>query len=218
LEDILDGKEAPKAVKGSLRSSISGRSALILAIGIIVISYGLFFYLQGIVEREFRDSLFEQQQARQIESTRAVAQHIESDLGAISAKLELVASEQGIRSGDLSGALAKALLEEAFAEIKLPTTNQNTGSQGTNSIIDSLYLVNSDGIITLDVRSGGGSIVGTDISSDPMALSGLRPLSQLSATRESMLEWSYQQWLQILSFNTTAISTISSPSIWQCLI
>ena len=166
----MDGKEAPKAVKRSLRSSISGRSALILAIGIIVISYGLFFYLQGIVEREFRDSLFEQQQARQIESTRAVAQHIESDLGAISAKLELVASEQGIRSGDLSGALAKALLEEAFAEIKLPTTNQNTGSQGTNSIIDSLYLVNSDGIITLDVRSGGGSIFGTDISSRKYAI------------------------------------------------
>jgi signal transduction histidine kinase len=170
LEDILDGTEAPKAVKRSLRSSISGRSALILAIGIIVISYGLFFYLQGIVEREFRDSLFEQQQARQIESTRAVAQHIESDLGAISAKLELVASDQGIRSGDLSGALAKALLEEAFAEIKLPTTNQNTGSQGTNSIIDSLYLVNSDGIITLDVRSGGGSIFGTDISSRKYAI------------------------------------------------
>ena len=62
----MDGAEAPKAVKKSLPSSISGRSALILAIGIIMISYGLFFYLQGIVEREFRDNLFEQQQARQI--------------------------------------------------------------------------------------------------------------------------------------------------------
>ncbi|HJS82509.1 MAG TPA: hypothetical protein VJ742_06700, partial [Nitrososphaera sp.] len=115
MEDTRNGAGAPNAVKKSLRSFISGRSALILAIGIIVFSYGLFFYLQGIVEKEFRDSLFEQQQARQIESTRAVAQHIESDLGAISAKLELVASEQSIRSGSLSGEFAKALLEEAFA-------------------------------------------------------------------------------------------------------
>jgi signal transduction histidine kinase len=162
LEDAQAGTNASGNLKKH-RSLISGRSALTLAIGIIVVSYGLFFYLQMIVERQFRVSLFEQQQARQIESTMAIAQHIESDLAAISATLELVASDGGIRSGDLSSGTSKALLEEAFAELRFPSSSQPL-VEGSNSIIDGIYLVDSDGIITLDVRASGASAAGTDVS------------------------------------------------------
>ncbi|HEX5187399.1 MAG TPA: hypothetical protein VFV86_10970 [Nitrososphaeraceae archaeon] len=56
---------------------------IIFIISIIVISYGLFFYLQSNTERDIRNSLFEQQKQRQIESALAISQHIGSDLDSI---------------------------------------------------------------------------------------------------------------------------------------
>jgi signal transduction histidine kinase len=169
LQESGDGKTQLPARK-SLRSFLSGRFALALAIGIIAVSYGLFFYLQGIVERDFRDSLFEQQQARQIESTKSVAQHIEADLGSISARLALVASDPAITSGDLGGQGAGAALQDAYSKMSLPSTRHSPGSQGPEAIIDGLFLVNSDGIIEQDVWAASGSIVGTNVSSLGYAL------------------------------------------------
>ncbi|HJS82043.1 MAG TPA: sensor histidine kinase, partial [Nitrososphaera sp.] len=139
--------------------------ALVLAMAIIAGSYGLFFYLQGIVETEFRSSLFEQQQVRQIESTKSIAQHIGSDLGIISTKLALVASSPSISASDLSSETARAVLESAFVELNSRNTLDFSGSQGSDSIIDGLYLVDSDGIIRNDIWREGGSIKGMDISS-----------------------------------------------------
>jgi signal transduction histidine kinase len=152
------------------RIYLTGRFALILAMAIIVGSYGIFFYLQGIVETDFRSSLFEQQQVRQIESTKAIAQHIGSDLGIISAKLALVASSPTISSADFSSESAKVVLESAYAELNSRNTFDFSGSQESDSIIDGLYLVDSDGIIRNDVWREGVSIVGTDISSRKYAI------------------------------------------------
>jgi uncharacterized membrane protein YczE len=62
--------------------------AIVFIISIIVISYGLFFYLQNNTESNIRNSLFEQQKQRQIESTQALSQHISSDLDSIMARLQ----------------------------------------------------------------------------------------------------------------------------------
>ena len=53
---------------------------IICIILIISISYGLFFYLQNNTESNIKNSLFEQQKRIPIESARALAQHIGSDL------------------------------------------------------------------------------------------------------------------------------------------
>src|SRR5574338_148598 len=148
----------------SLQVRLGGRLVVLLAIGIIAVSYGLFFYFQGIVEKEFRDSLFEQQKARQVESTKAIAQHIESDLAAISTRLALLAADPSIKAGGLSGPDARSALEKAYSEMEIGTTASGQGT-GSAEIINGLYLVDLNGIVAEDVRAGGGSMTGSDVSS-----------------------------------------------------
>jgi signal transduction histidine kinase len=93
-----------------------------------------------------------------------LAQHIESDLGVISTELKLISSAQGIRSGNLSDTAAMKVMDEAYSEMNLLSARQYSDSE-TDSIVDGLYLVNSDGVIAADVWIGGGSIAGSDISS-----------------------------------------------------
>ena len=53
---------------------------IISIISIVILSYGLFFYVQGITENNVKNSLFEQQKDRQLESVIGVSQNIESDI------------------------------------------------------------------------------------------------------------------------------------------
>jgi hypothetical protein len=67
------------------------KKATILSIVLIIaVSYGLFFYLQNNTEKDIRNSLFHQQEQRQIESTEALSRRIGSDLDSIKSKLELL--------------------------------------------------------------------------------------------------------------------------------
>jgi hypothetical protein len=67
------------------------KKATILSIVLIIaVSYGLFFYLQNNTEKDIRNSLYHQQEQRQIESTEALSRHIGSDLDSIKSKLELL--------------------------------------------------------------------------------------------------------------------------------
>ena len=54
--------------------------SIISIILIIIISYGLFFYLHNLTEHSIRNSLFEQQRERQVQATKAISEHISSDL------------------------------------------------------------------------------------------------------------------------------------------
>ena len=53
---------------------------IISIISIVILSYGLFFYVQGITENNVKNSLFEQQKDRQLESVIGISQNIESDI------------------------------------------------------------------------------------------------------------------------------------------
>ena len=58
---------------------LSGRikeTVIISIVVIVILSYGLFFYLQSITESNIRYSLFEQQKMRQIDSTQDISEHI----------------------------------------------------------------------------------------------------------------------------------------------
>src|SRR5919106_2180299 len=69
---------------------------------IIIISYGLFFYLQSSIETNLRTQLFEKQERLQIESTLALSSHIGSDLDSIAARLQMLANSDLLQRGDFS--------------------------------------------------------------------------------------------------------------------
>ena len=73
-------------------SNITKKITIVSIALIVVISYGLFFYLQNNTESSVKSSLFEQQQQRQIESTKALSEHISGDLDSIMTKLQVLAS------------------------------------------------------------------------------------------------------------------------------
>ena len=55
------------------------KMAIVCIIIIIAASYGLFFFLQNSTESDIKSNLFADQKQRQIESTRAISQHINSE-------------------------------------------------------------------------------------------------------------------------------------------
>ena len=120
---------------------------------IIAISYGVFFYLQNNTENDIRNSLFEQQKMRQIDSTESVSSHISSDLDSIMARLQMLANSAILQQGELSGNETTELLEEVYNQI-----NSRTPA-------DRLFILNKDNIATINiVPKGEKSFVGVNFS------------------------------------------------------
>src|SRR5215211_3267826 len=91
--------------------------AIIFIISIIIISYSLFFYLQNNTERDIRNSLFEQQKQRQIESALALSQHIGSDLDSSMARLQGLANSEYLQQGDLFSNTTKKLMQQIYVQM-----------------------------------------------------------------------------------------------------
>jgi uncharacterized membrane protein YfhO len=87
-------------IKGSNRlfGEKTKKIAIVSIALVLIVSYGLFFYLQTITENDIKNSLIQQQRQRQIESTKAISQNIGSDLDSIMARLQMLA-----RSAELQG-------------------------------------------------------------------------------------------------------------------
>ena len=64
------------------------KTIIISTIIIISISFILFFYFQQQTEQSIKDNIFAQQIQNQKDATRSLAQHIQSDLNLIMAKLQ----------------------------------------------------------------------------------------------------------------------------------
>ena len=102
------------------RSFFSGKTKKIAIISItliIIISYGLFFYLQTATENDIKNSLIEQQRQRQIESSKAISQNIGSDLDSIMARLQMLAISEDLQQGQLSDNNTRILLEEVYSQV-----------------------------------------------------------------------------------------------------
>jgi hypothetical protein len=67
-------------IKGSNRlfGEKTKKIAIVSIALVLIVSYGLFFYLQTITENDIKNSLIQQQRQRQIESTKAISQNIGS--------------------------------------------------------------------------------------------------------------------------------------------
>ena len=135
-------------------SPLNTKKITILSIILIVaISYGLFFYLQNNTENNIRNSLFEQQKERQIESTQALSYHISSDLDSIMARLQMIANSPILQQGELSSNETTKLLKDVY--------NQMT------PIIpaDRLFILDKDNIATINIfPKAEKSFVGVNFS------------------------------------------------------
>ncbi|PWU82125.1 MAG: hypothetical protein DLM72_03440 [Candidatus Nitrosopolaris wilkensis] len=114
---------------------------VISIIVIIVISYGLFFYLQNTTESNIRNSLFEQQKQRQLDSTKAISDRISSDLDSIISRLQGLANSVYLQEGDLSSNKTKKLMKEAYLPLSTTFTTDRLLILNTNDIsVDALSL------------------------------------------------------------------------------
>jgi signal transduction histidine kinase len=126
---------------------------IISTLSIIVISSSLFLYQQNITEQNVKNSLFEQQRERQIESTKAMTQHISSDLGLVMSILQGLADSIYLQQGELYGDRVEKLMTERFDQINAITK------------VDGLFITDVDDIITYNiVGEGKRSFVNIDIS------------------------------------------------------
>jgi len=131
--------------------------AIIFFISLIVISYGLFFYLQNNTESNIRNSLFEQQKQRQIGSALALSQHIGSDLDSIMARVQALANtvylQQGNLSSNLSSNTTKKLMERMYNQMNNITK------------VDRLFILDENNIARSSiVPKGEEGFIGTNFS------------------------------------------------------
>jgi len=137
-------------VKLLKRTEIIGIISILLIIGV---SYWLFFYLQKGTEDGIRNSLFEQQEQRQLDSTKAISQHISSDLDSIMARLQGLANSIYLQQGELSDNKTRTLMEEIYFQLNATHT------------VDRLFLLNKNDISTIAlVPKGEKTFIGTSSS------------------------------------------------------
>jgi signal transduction histidine kinase len=129
------------------------RATILSIILIIAVSYGLFFYLQNNTEKDIRNSLYQQQEQRQIESTEALSRHIGSDLGSIMSKLEVLANSATMQQGMLVGNRTTDLLDKAYRQINSITP------------LDRLFILDKNNIVTSSIAAKDlPRFVGVDFS------------------------------------------------------
>jgi signal transduction histidine kinase len=133
---------------------LSGRikeTVIISIIVIVILSYGLFFYLQSITESNIRDSLFEEQKMRQMESTQQISEHIGSDISLATAMLDTLANSFYLQQGDVAGDGIKKLMKDKYIQF--------------NTIIDRLFILDKDDIMVNSFAPRGSeTFLGIDFS------------------------------------------------------
>jgi signal transduction histidine kinase len=133
---------------------LSGRikeTVIISIIVIVILSYGLFFYLQSITENNIRFSLFEQQKMRQIDSTQDISEHIGSDISLAVSMLDTLANSFYLQQGDVAGDGIKKLMKQKYTQF--------------NTIIDRLFILDKDDIMVNSFAPlGSETFLGIDFS------------------------------------------------------
>ena len=120
---------------------------------IISISFILFFYFQQQTEQSIKDNILEQQIQNQKDNTRSLAQHIQSDLNLIMARLQGLAYSTYLQREDFESNDTKSFMQNYYRQIN------------STSPVDRLFVVDKSGISKINiVPKGQSSFVGTNIS------------------------------------------------------
>jgi hypothetical protein len=77
----------------------------------------LILFLQNSTERDIKNSLFADQKQRQTESTKAISQHINSDLNLVLANLKILGNYGHVQNGNISNINVRNLMQEIYAQI-----------------------------------------------------------------------------------------------------
>ena len=128
---------------------------IISVIVIVSLSYGLYFFLQDLTEESIKTNLFDQQRLRQLDTNKAISQHIASNIDSILSKLKVVANSVYVQQGDLTEHRTGEILQEMYNE-----TKRMVGKA------DNLFIVDRNGVITFIAsdQEHQRSFVGRDVS------------------------------------------------------
>ena len=139
----------------------------------------VYFFTFDITERNIKNNLFAQHRDRQIEATRTLSQHIGSDLGLVEARLESLSNSIYFQQGDLTSNKTKTLIQANFLNIY--------------SIVDHLFVVNKNNVITIDIAPKGvKTFVGTDVSQREYVLQAEKTLEPVFSTIFMGLDGNYR--------------------------
>src|SRR6478672_5832670 len=129
------------------------KTIIISTMTIILISFILFFYFQQQTEQSIKDNIFGQQIQDQKVATRSLAQHIQSDLNLIMAKLQGLAYSTYLQRQDFQSNDVKIFMQSYYHQIN------------SSSPVDRLFVVDKNGIAKIDlVPKGQPSYVGMNFS------------------------------------------------------
>ena len=137
-----------------LHQKLNGRRIIIIfALIIISFSFTLFFYFQQQSENRIKNTIFEQQLKNQMDTTKALAENIKSNLFFIKASLQGLAYSKYLQEGDFLSNNSHKILESRYAQI-----NKITPS-------DRLFLLDKNGIAKANIVSKGQkSFIGQNFS------------------------------------------------------
>ena len=125
-----------------LKSLFLGREkeiGIVLIILIIVTSNGLLLFLQNTIEADLRMTTFERQRELQLQSTKEIAQHIQSDFTLVLSMLNGLANSIYLQQGELGSERTVMLLEETYAK--------------SNLTIDRLFILDKEDIMVASLAS-----------------------------------------------------------------
>src|SRR5215216_1225650 len=126
--------------------------AIVVIVSIFIISIVTLFYSTYDVQRDVRESLFEQQKDRQLSQVELIANNIRSDSQLALSHLRGLANSLYLQNGDLSGNATENLLKDTYNEV--------------NGIGDRLFVIDNTNIVRLNiVPEGENPFIGTDMSS-----------------------------------------------------
>jgi hypothetical protein len=112
---------------------------IVLIISIIVSSNGFLFFLQNTIEVDLRMTTFERQRELQLQSTKEIAQRIESDVTLVLYMLNGLANSVYLQQGELGSERTTRLLEETYAN--------------SNLTIDRLFVLDNDDVMVASLAS-----------------------------------------------------------------
>lgn len=130
------------------------RIGIVSVILILSLSFGLFIYYQNIAEESIRYNFIEEEKKRQFESTKAVSNHIESDLNRVIAMLDGLANSKYLQEENLTGNELEALLKEKYDDY--------------HGIINRLFVIDKNGVVRMSFApKGSETFLSRDLSLRP---------------------------------------------------
>lgn len=125
---------------GAVRSFFTAnKSVIIVAILIVIIPISLYLYFQQETESNIRNSIYEQQKQNQMDASKAIATHLESDIELILSRLQGLASSPSIMNWDTRSNTTITLLKDYYRIINSSTP------------VDRLFLNDRSGVSVLDI-------------------------------------------------------------------